>query len=260
MVQRMTTLGSLGLLFGLALGGCAHQPPTSAPDSQAKTADQVIGRYYEAIGGYDVLKKVRSRRMRGTYVEGDLRATTYIAWARPAMRRVNIHAPGFEYSEGFDGSTWEYNFQTQAFKRDSGAAEAAGRRGAEFDESFVDYRSKGHRVALVGVDSIGGRKASHVRVTLRDGWVKEYYFDTHTHLIIAMRKAMPIHATGAAVTSLSYYEDWKRNGDLLEPHTFIERDAATGRIMTTLHWDVIESNPKLLASELRPPVSPPPPR
>src|SRR5207249_379425 len=145
-----------------------------SPLAQRQTADHVIGMYYAAIGGYDALKAVQSRRMRGTYAEGALRATTDVAWVRPAIRRVNVHAPGFEYSEGFDGATWEYNFQSRAFQRDSGTAADAGRRGAEFDESFVDYRAKGYRVILVGVDSLLGSETLHLRVTLDAGWVKEY--------------------------------------------------------------------------------------
>jgi hypothetical protein len=41
--------------------------------------------------------------MWGRYDEGNMHATTDIAWERPGVRRVNVHAPGFEYSEGFDG-------------------------------------------------------------------------------------------------------------------------------------------------------------
>ena len=128
--------------------------------TQTQSVDHVIGMYYAAIGGYEALKAVQTRRMRGTYTEGRLRATTDIAWERPALRRVNVHAPGFEYSEGFDGSTWEYDSQARSFIRPSGAAADAGRRGAEFDESFVDHRAKGHRVTFVGVDSLWRGKPS----------------------------------------------------------------------------------------------------
>ncbi|HET9326246.1 MAG TPA: hypothetical protein VFQ05_05690 [Candidatus Eisenbacteria bacterium] len=262
------------LVFGPSAAGIApvRTPPiTSALDAdkiaarlalelrivapaRIQSVDHVISMYYAAIGGYEALKAVKSRRMRGIYTEGTLRATTDIAWARPAQRRVNVHAPGFEYSEGFDGSTWEYDFQAKSFKRDSGAAADAGRRGAEFDESFVDYRAKGHRVVLLGVDSVRARETFHLRVTLADGWVKEYYFDTKTHLIVALRKAMPIHARGPVVASLSYYEDWRRTGTLIQPYALVEREATSGRLMTTLQWDVIESNPVLLQSELQPPT------
>jgi len=213
-----------------------------------------------AVGGREAVASVHSRRLRGTYNEGSLHATTDMAWQRPALRRVNVHAPGFDYAEGFDGSTWEMDLSKGVLVRDTGAAADAGRRGAEFDESFIDYRAKGHTVAFDGLDTLEQRPVYRVRVTLADGWEKTYYFDMQTHLIVALRKAMPVHATGPKVTSLTYYDDWARDGPLLQAHTFVEREAASGRVMNTLHWDRIEINPSLEPSELRPPdrVSRPP--
>jgi hypothetical protein len=212
--------------------------------------DSVFAHYYRAIGGLNKLNEVKTRQMWGTYTEGPMTARTDIAWRRPDTRRVNVHAPGFEYSEGYDGRTWEYNFQSHRLVVDTGAAADAGRRGAEFDESFVAYARKGHRVAVVGVDSLAGRPAYRVRVSLADGWVKEYFFDQRSGLILALRKAMPIHAQGPVVESLTSYEDWRPTGGLLVPHRFIEREAGTGRLLNTLQWDSVRTNVRLDAQEL----------
>jgi hypothetical protein len=188
--------------------------------------------------------------MYGTYVEGSLHAKTDILWKRPALRRVNVHAPGFEYSEGFDGETWEYNHDSHKAVVDTGQAADVGRRGAEFDESFVDYRQKGHRVEFIGVDSLDGRATTHLRVILNDGFAKDYYFDARTHLIAAVGKAMPIHATGAPVKTLSYYELWFRDDGILAPHSFVEKDVITGKVLNTLHWDRIEINRPIMSREI----------
>lgn len=105
---------SLCLLAGV-LPACAS-PRAAAPIAPVQAAvDSVFTRYYRAIGGLDRVLAVTSRRMWGTYVEGALSAHTY--------------------AEGFDGRTWEYNFQMRRLVVDSGVAADAGRRGAEFDES-----------------------------------------------------------------------------------------------------------------------------
>jgi len=188
--------------------------------------------------------------MWGTYSEGSLIARTDIVWKRPMLRRVNVHAPGFDYAEGFDGQTWEYNFQKHQLVVDTGAAADAGRRGAEFDESFVDYARKGHTVAVMGAESFGSRAAHRIRVTLMDGWQKEYVFDDSTGLILALRKAMPIHATGPAVASITAYEDWRADGGVLQPHRFTEHEMQSGRLLNTLQWDSIRTNVSLSASDL----------
>ena len=246
------------LLIGTPIA-CAipsSQRYESSPVSPAAApADSLIGLYYDAVGGLDAIRAIGSRRMRGTYVEGQLHATTDIAWRRPKLRRVNVHAPGFEYSEGYDGVTWEYNFQLKRAVLDTGIAAETGVRGAEFDEPFVEYRAKGHRVELLGLTSLAGHDAIHLRVALADGWQKEYYFDPVTHLIVAMRKAMPIHAIGSAVQTLTRYDDWRLEAGVLQPHRFVERIVSTGEALNTLQWDRIESNVALASAELCPPTT-----
>jgi hypothetical protein len=221
--------------------------------SRSGSVDEVIAEYYRAIGGYERLESINTRRMSGTYVEGSLHATTDILWQRPALRRVNVHAPGFEYSEGFDGETWEYNHLTRKAVIDTGALAAVGRRGAEFDESFVDYRAKANRVEMVGREMLEGVDVVHLRVTLNDGFTKDYYFDARTHLIAAVGKAMPIHAVGPAVRTLSFYEDWREEGGLLQPHSFVEKVVATGAVLNTLHWERIEDNAAIGRAEIENP-------
>ena len=253
---RIVRLRRIALIIACAslatsIGACSqasareHESSASTP-----TVDEIIAHYYRAIGGRDRLEQVVSRHMWGSYSEGTLDAKTDIAWKRPALRRVNVHAPGFDYSEGFDGKTWEYNFQKRQLVVDTGAAADAGRRGAEFDESFVDYASKGHTVQLVGAESFGSRPAHRLRVTLADGWQKEYVFDDSTGLILALRKAMPLHATGPAVTSITSYEDWGPEGGVLQPHRFAEHDVLSGKLMNTLQWDSIRTNVTLTSGEL----------
>ena len=243
-------------LVAATIVACSHSAPRAveaapAPDSP----DAIIAHYYRAIGGRDHLERITSRHMWGVYSEGKFSATTDMAWKRPMWRRVNVHAPGYDYSEGFDSLTWEYNFQSHKLVIDTGAAADAGRRGAEFDESFVDYARKGHQVAVVGAERFADRPAHRVRVTLADGWAKEYVFDDSSGLILALRKAMPVHATGAPVTSVSVYEDWRAEGGVLQPHRFVEREVASGRLMSTLRWDRIQTNIELGPRELGRPDS-----
>ena len=254
-VWRDLAMTAMAMTLAMQLAGCAKPHDNDAGiAAQAATPDAIFARYYRAVGGRDRLEQVKTRRMWGVYSEGTLTANTDMAWKRPSSRRVNVHAPGFEYSEGFDGRTWEYSFQTKRLVIDTGVAADAGRRGAEFDESFVDYAGKGHQVSVLGAESFDGRAAHRVRVVLQDGWAKEYVFDDSTGLILALRKAMPLHATGAPITSVTTYDDWRNEGGILQPHRFVEREVASGKLMNSLKWDSIVVNVGVTARELeRPP-------
>jgi hypothetical protein len=245
----------LAVAVAMASSSCSHANASAADRLATEaTPDAIFAHYFRAIGGRDRLEHIESRHMWGVYSEGTLTAKTDMVWKRPMWRRVNGHAPGVVDSEGFDGKTWEYSFQRQKLVVDTGAAADAGRRGAEFDESFVDYGKKGHQVSVVGAETFEDRQAHRVRVTLADGWEKQYLFDDSTGLILALRKAMPIHATGAPVTSVTTYEDWRTERGVLQPHRFVERELQGGRLLNSLQWDSIRTNVDVGARELgRPP-------
>jgi len=242
------------LTLAIVQSACAGHQTLQPNVPTSRAVDAVIDEYYHAVGGYERIKAIRTRHMFGTYVEGSLHATTDIVWQRPALRRVNVHAPGFEYSEGYGGETWEYNHLTGKAVVDTGGSADVGRRGAEFDESFVDYRAKRHHVELIGREMLGASPVVHLRVTLSDGFAKDYYFDANTHLITAVGKAMPIHAVGSPVKTLSFYEDWRVEDGVLQPHSFVEKIVATGKVLNTLHWDRIEDNVPIRITEIENPA------
>jgi hypothetical protein len=227
----------------MILVGIAALAWTLGSTSDTTSADSIIARYYTAIGGRDRVLAVQTRRMSGTYQEGTFSASTTILGRRPNLRRVSVTGPdGFTFVELFDGTTmWEFSEKfASPVRRDTGAAERAGRRGAEFDESFVDWNAKGHRVEARGRQSIRGRDVDQLHVVLADGWEKDYYFDVASGLLVALRKAMPLHAKGAKIESLSFYEDYRAVNGILLPHAFEERNTATGELMNVLRWTKIE--------------------
>lgn len=228
----------------------------AAGQAYAQSADAIIDKYLKARGGYKKLKAIETLRMTGTYQEGEASFGTYIEWRRPSSRVVVVGVPNEVYREGFNGTSWEYSAPSGDLKitEPTSAAGKAARRGAEFDESIVDYREKGHSVDLIGREKLNGRDVYHLRVTLNDGWVKDYYLDTKTHLIVALRKAMPLHAIGPDIESLSMYEDYKPVAGVLFPHLFVERNTATGKIMNTLRWERIEANVRIDERQFSPPT------
>jgi hypothetical protein len=232
-MSRRYDVVHLALCLGLSAGCSAH----------GMNVDDVLRRHVEALGGAERVAAVRALRMIGTYEEGALRAETFMERARPDYRVVGIPSAGVY--EGYDGRAWEYHRVADTIIRSTGAAEAAVRRGAEFDESIVRPSAKGHHVTFGGRVTIDGHDAVALEVTLADGWAKTYYLDPDSYLILALRKAMPIHARGEDVETLTWYEEYRPEGGVLFPHRFVERRVADGAVLNTLHWSSIVVNPRL---------------
>ena len=238
-------LGSLLLLA--APGGRAADLPT---------ADQVIARYAAARGGYDKLKAVHSIVYRGIYREGGQEMPhAAMALMRPYFKVVgDPDHPDPQFAEGYDGSTWELYAPPGVVLRTVGAAAAAGRHGTRIDGPLIDYAAAGSTVALAGVDTVGGRRAYRLLVHMRDGFEQEELVDAETWLLIAERKAAPIHAFGKKVASEERFADYRAVDGILFPFANREVEIATGRVLDELTWTSITLDRKLDPASFSPPA------
>ncbi len=206
----------------------SHEVAAQEVTQELKDVDEIISRYYEAIGGYDQLKAVKTKIIRGTYVEPGygliMNGETISIRGDKRLARGTGELIGYFY-EGYNGEqVWEYYKGDTIPRIMDGEAEKASRRGAEFDDSFVDYREKGHKVELQGLINLEGSEVYQINVTLSDGWEKVYYIDSRSFLVKAMRKSMPLHARGDDINFLVFFDQYRPVAGVLYPFVHTERN------------------------------------
>lgn len=228
----------------------------SAPDRLPVTADQIIANHIEARGGREAIARVHSVVFRGTYSEpGFETPRAVMALMRPYYKLVGD--PGDlsnDFREGYDGSAWEFYGDPGIVLRTVGAAAAAARHHADIDGPLVDYRSKGSTVTLVGMVSVDGRAAYCLRVRMQDGFEEDELVDAESWLLIASRKAAPIHAFGADVRSETRFSDFRAVGGVLYPFSIREVDLATGKQLNQMKYSSIEINTPIDVTAFSPPA------
>jgi hypothetical protein len=231
---------------------------TVAPlQAQRISADEIVVRHLEARGGAQRLNALETVVYRnGTYHEGDYTGSgrAFMAMARPNFKIVGDPADtASDFSEGYDGGAWEFYRSPGFVVRTVGAANAAIRHNLDPEGPFSDYRSKGSRIERIGDASIGGRSAYGMALTLRDGVRTEYFFDGQTFLLIATRRAAPIHAFGAPVSTEERFADYRAVDGILFPFMATEVEIATGKELSSMRWGAIEVNRKLPRDWFSPP-------
>ena len=78
----------------------------------------------------------------------------------------------------------------------------------EFDSVFVDYKSKGLIIDLVGLEKLNGKDVYHLKVTRKTGPSQHYFLDAQTGLEAKVRTEVTQGASQATVeTELSDYRD-----------------------------------------------------
>jgi hypothetical protein len=239
------------------LTACAVALALSSPVAASipPSVDEIVSRYVAARGGYEKLKAIRTLIFRGVYREGDYSSPrAAMSLMRPYLKLVgDAEAPNPDFAEGYDGSAWEYYGDPGVVLRTVGAASAAGRHATAIDGPLVDYRERGWRVAVAGVETIAGRSAYRLKITMPDGFEQEEFIDAETWLLVAERKAAPIHAFGQAVATEERIEDYRPVAGVLFPFSRREVEIASGKTLNEIRWTTITANRELDPKRFSPP-------
>ena len=213
----------------------AAQPPAAQQkpaDAALPTAQSVIDRYIEAIGGRKALQAHSSVAGKGTLSipANGLTGTVEVYAARPnkTFTKTTIAGVG-EITEGFDGTTaWSINPMTGAMLA-TGEELAQRAFNANFDRTLgmaAQYES----MQVVEKTTHEGRPVYRLELKRKGGPTDIEFYDTETGLkaggIVELANPM---GKITATTSLSEY---KKFGDLLQP-TVVKQAASGTQIVIT---------------------------
>lgn len=136
-------------------------PAQTSPHPPYPTVARIVARHIAARGGSERLRRIRTLRLAGRILlpSGMLGADT-IEMARPLRIRTTMHFAGATLVQAYDGHTaWGTSpFQGDTTPRPLEAENARNViAGADLDGPLMNYRAKGNRVTLMGVDTADGR-------------------------------------------------------------------------------------------------------
>lgn len=165
--------------------------------SNAQTAQEVVNKYIENIGGEEALRKIKNVKMTAKVDAQGMVIPLEMYNMTDGKMMVKFEFQGKEMvQQAFDGETsWGVNFMTQkAEKADAEQTENTKRESKDFPEAFLDYEKKGYKIELMGKETIEGVECFKIKFTkkplLADGVevenVQYYYFDTENYVPIVM--------------------------------------------------------------------------
>ncbi|MBV9778800.1 MAG: tetratricopeptide repeat protein [Acidobacteriaceae bacterium] len=226
-----------------------------ASSEDKMSLDELVQRHVQALGGQDKIDAVQSTITHAVYREGTFAIPdAFVAKMRPCYKTIcDPRAKLGDVCEGYDGSAWEWYADPGVVLRVVGAAAAATRHGTEFIDSLVDYKSRGTKVELVGIDRFSDTRVYKLRVILADGFEKDVFVDQQSFLIVGDRRSAPIHAFGEPVRSENRIGDYRPVKGVLFPFSFVEVEIGTGKELNRLTIQSITINPKLDAAFFGPP-------
>lgn len=161
----------------------------SAISVNAQTADEIINKHIEAMGGKAKLLSIKSIYMEGTSVMQNGTEISQKSWKVDGkLYRQEINSAMFNFAMVVtDKEGWRQN------PRNGGAfepmtAEQVANMQTQMDcaGAFVDHAAKGHKVELIGKEDVEGTAAFKIKITYKSGNEANFFFDANTYYIIRM--------------------------------------------------------------------------
>lgn len=155
----------------------------------AQTVDEIITKNIAAHGGMARLKAVQSMRLTGDVDAGEMQAGFSQVFKRPMKMRLDISLQGLTLIQAYDGQNgWQIVPFTGKKDPEMMAADDLKQvqEQADFDGPLVDYKQKGNTVTLVGKEKIDATNAYHLKITMKNGTVRDLFLDASTFLAIKM--------------------------------------------------------------------------
>lgn len=205
---------------------------------QLKTADAVLERYQQALGGVDAIRKVQSETRHGEVEAPGLQSkATFVAYAKPFKFLQGVTLPnGREVISGFDGSV-SWSVTPQGASIDRATAVEAVRRDADLQYALhqPDYFQK---LELAGVTDFGGRPCYWLHGITHWGKDNNQFYDVQTGLLAGYR--FQSDASSSAGTATTVFQDYKSFGGPLVAMKVISR---TGNRTQTVNYTSVTYDP-----------------
>ena len=217
---------------------------SSAIGAQTKlTADEILARYVKTVGGADKIQSVKTLRRVGKFTGDDgFEAIVIQESTRPNKVREEFSLQGMTGVNAYDGTS---GWKVDPFggKKDPESLSEEELRSiledSDFDEPLINYREKGNKVELVGMDQIEGTDVYKLKVTLKSGDTRYYYMDTDSYVPIKYETKRIIR--GTPQESETTLGDYKQVGGWFLPFSMETRQKGSSGSQK-ITFDKIEFN------------------
>lgn len=210
--------------------------------ANAQSAEEIIQKYSDAMGGLDAFKKVQTVKITGVVTaQGmDLPLTIQIINGR-AMRTDAEVMGQFITNVYKDGSGWKIN----PFAGAETATDVEGKELLDFKAQanlvsiLMDYKNLGHHVEYIGPEEVEGVKTHKLKLTPKDdGNSTFYYISTDNNYIV--KTVTNREFQGQTVEAETFFSEVKEFGGL--KFTMVRTQKMGGQTIQVITFNDIALN------------------
>lgn len=162
----------------------------------SQTADEVIAKYIDAIGGKAKWTSLTSLRVEGQIEVQGVSIPFTMNAIHNKGNRTDAEFQGMKIIEIVTPTAgWSMNgLQGQSALQPMAEEDLKSKvDGLEIQDQIIDYKEKGHSVELLGKDEADGNEYFKLKLTTKQGNEKVHFIDTKTYLIYKTENTIKVN-------------------------------------------------------------------
>src|SRR5438552_9161000 len=231
----------------------AGQPQASpSPRPAGPSADDILNKYVEAIGGHAAIDKLKTRTAKGTIVQANGNSLQFELYqATPDKFYFLVTTPQGPFERGFDGHVaWEKNAR--------GVREVTGGELANFKAgnslfSLINLKEQYARPPRARRDKIGDRDVFVLDGATTDGKRMKLYFDASHGLLL--RRVTATTTMFGIISEQVAFEDYREIEGVKFPFTARSSTIEVGNPVSTRTFTEIKVNAPVDDSRFKMPLA-----
>lgn len=156
--------------------------------ANAQTADDIIQKYANAVGGLAAFNTVKTAKMTGSVVTQGMELPLTVQLINGRAIRSDVEAMGQTVTNSYkDGKGWKINplagITTVTDMTDAELNDFKAQ--SKLASQLIDYKARGHKVELLGQEDVEGIKINKIKLTSKDdGKVTTYFINAADNMLI----------------------------------------------------------------------------
>jgi len=205
--------------------------------AQGMKLDEILGKYYKNAG-FDKLQDAKTIIMTGTMTQQTIMPLKIIK-KRPDkyMQEFDVQdQTGYQVYDGqmaWMTAPWTPDPRPQVMPEDR-TVDLRSR--ADFDGPIYNWKAKGHKAELEGVDTLGNAKAYKIKLTRADAAIEYYFIDSESFLLI--KKSSFRKMQGQDVEIENFFKDFRTINGIM--FSFESENLMGGNPYSLIQYDTIE--------------------
>ena len=181
--------------------------------TQAQTADQIVQKYIQKIGGEKAWKNLKTINSSGIYNYGGIEFPFSAIAKSPNKYKFIVPLNGKHYTQVFNGKT---GWKIDAFKNETKpqyltgkpARALANEADVEIESPLINYAKKGFTIHLEGKETVEGKECFKVNLFKKEGEIESYFIDNQEYSLV-MKRALSKNDELEKTILDAYFSDYR---------------------------------------------------